>query len=165
VFVQLVVATGNRTGQIVPVSGDKFIIGRAEDCHLRSRSELISRYHCAILLVGNKVVVRDLGSKNGVRLNGTKVNAEHKLENGDKLVIGPLEFFVHIAADCEASIENQIDAGANRLRRAEDSAGEQSDIVFNSTILLNRLETLNRETRAKPEQSEQSVHDLLKKFL
>jgi len=163
VFVQLVVASGNRAGQIVPVLGEKFIIGRAEDCHMRSKSELISRYHCAIL-IGEEVVVRDLGSKNGVRLNGTKVNAEHKLENGDKLVVGPLEFFVHIVPQDEASTKNQTDSDANRLRQADSSADRQDD-AFTSTILLNRLETLNRETKATPEQSEQGVSDLLKKFL
>ena len=96
--VQLVVAAGNRMGQVIPVSEEKFIIGRAVDCHLRPSSELVSRYHCAILL-GDDVLVRDLGSRNGVRLNGEKINTEQKLQNGDKLVIGPLEFYVRIADD------------------------------------------------------------------
>jgi pSer/pThr/pTyr-binding forkhead associated (FHA) protein len=97
-IVQLVVAAGNRTGQVIPVSVEKFIIGRAVDCHLKPSSELISRYHCAIH-VGDEVTVRDLGSRNGVRLNGEKITAEQKLQNGDKLVIGPLEFYVRIASD------------------------------------------------------------------
>ena len=97
-IVQLVVASGNRMGQVIPVSDEKFIIGRAVDCHLKPSSELISRYHCAIL-VGDGVLVRDLGSKNGVRVNGEKIDTEQKLQNGDKLVVGPLEFYVRIASD------------------------------------------------------------------
>jgi len=97
-IVQLVVTAGNRRGQVIPVSEEKFIIGRAVDCHLRPSSELISRYHCAIL-VGDEVVVRDLGSRNGIRLNGEKINTEQKLQNGDKLVVGPLEFYIRMAAD------------------------------------------------------------------
>ena len=100
--VQLVVAAGNREGQVIPVFTDKFIIGRAKDCHLRPTSELISRYHCAIL-VGNEVIVRDLGSRNGVRLNGEKIVTEQKINSGDKLVVGPLEFFVHIDASISAA--------------------------------------------------------------
>lgn len=96
--VQLIVAGGNRAGQVIPVSTEKFIIGRALDCHLKPASELISRYHCA-LLVDTEVVVRDLGSRNGVRLNGEKINTEQKVNNGDRLGIGPLEFFVHISDD------------------------------------------------------------------
>jgi len=109
-IVQLVVAAGNRSGQVIPVSTEKFIIGRAVDCHLRPSSELISRYHCAIL-VGEEVVVRDLGSRNGVRLNGEKISTEQKLRNGDKLVIGPLEFYVHVAA--EGIALEELPSGAN----------------------------------------------------
>ena len=161
-FVQLVVAAGNRAGQVIHVLGEKFIIGRAEDCHLRPRSELISRYHCAIL-VGEGVVVRDLGSKNGVRLNGEKVSAEHKLETGDKLVVGPLEFFVNIVADDRMAIKDRREAGTNR-DEAEDNSDETGS-TFNSTLLLSHLETLNRETRSETRQPEQNVNDLVKKFL
>ncbi|MDR0327070.1 MAG: FHA domain-containing protein [Planctomycetaceae bacterium] len=94
-IVQLVVAAGNRAGQEIPVPVEKFTIGRAADCHLRPASELVSRYHCA-LLVSDGVVVRDLGSRNGVRINGEKINAEQKVNNGDRLAVGPLEFFVKI---------------------------------------------------------------------
>jgi len=97
-IVQLVVAAGNRMGQVIPVTEEKFIIGRAVDCHLKPSSELVSRYHCAIL-VGDEVSVRDLGSKNGVRVNGERTNTEQKLQNGDRLVIGPLDFYVRIACD------------------------------------------------------------------
>ena len=96
--VHLVVASGNRAGQVIPVTVEKFIIGRAADCHLKPTSELISRYHCA-LLVGNDVVVRDLGSRNGVRLNDERISTEQKLNNGDKLAVGPLEFRVCISTD------------------------------------------------------------------
>jgi pSer/pThr/pTyr-binding forkhead associated (FHA) protein len=101
-IVQLVVAAGNRAGQMIPISTEKFIIGRALDCHLKPTSELISRYHCAIL-VGDEVVVRDLGSRNGVRINGDKINAEQQVTNGDKLTVGPLEFFIRILTDTEVS--------------------------------------------------------------
>ena len=110
-FVQLEVASGSREGQVIPVTVKKFIIGRAADCHLKSKSELISRYHCAIL-VGDEVIVRDLGSKNGVRLNGERIISEQKLKQGDYLVIGPLEFFVRIAEDSASTgTSGQYDSG------------------------------------------------------
>ena len=161
-FVQLVVAAGNRAGQVVHVVGEKFIIGRAEDCHLISRSELISRYHCAIL-VGKEVVVRDLGSKNGVWLNGDKVNAQHKLQTGDKLVIGPLEFFVNIIADEKMIEGDSVEAGTNPAASEDNS--DETENTFNSTLLLSHLETLNRETMPEQGRQEQNVNDLVKKFL
>ena len=152
-IVQLVVATGNRTGQTIPVCGSKFIIGRAEDCHMRPQSELISRYHCTIL-VGDKVVVRDLGSKNGVRLNGEKVNTEQTLYNGDRLTIGPLEFYLHIDANAEASTEllELLSVSADGQQPTEEENASVGPGGY-STILLNHLKTLNSEERADPEQT------------
>ena len=96
--VQLVVAAGSRAGQVIPIPGNRFVIGRADDCHLKPRSELISRYHCEIFLDDGEVFVRDMGSKNGVFLNEKQITETRELTNGDKLTIGPLEFFVHIAS-------------------------------------------------------------------
>ena len=109
-IVQLIVASGSRTGQVIPVTVEKFIIGRAADCHLRPMSELISRYHCAIL-VGDEVTARDLGSRNGVRINGEKINTEQKVNNGDKLAVGPLEFFIQISdGDTQELLLGETDA-------------------------------------------------------
>ena len=158
--VQLVVASGNRTGQIIPVSLEKFTIGRADDCHLKARSELISRYHCAIL-VGDEVIVRDLGSRNGVRHNGEKIGAEQKLKNGDKLVIGPLEFYVHIADDASADLPADGLAGTHISWLTLPTDGNASAGSFD-TVLLDHLKSLSPETKTEPEPP---VLDLLKKFL
>ncbi|MBQ1278102.1 MAG: FHA domain-containing protein, partial [Thermoguttaceae bacterium] len=101
--VALKVVGGARTGQTIPISIPQFMIGRADDCHLKPRSELISRYHCAILTDDGYVAVRDLGSKNGVYVNGQRVSIEQELKNGDQLAIGPLEFEVvlTVALKCE----------------------------------------------------------------
>ena len=160
-IVQLVVATGNRAGQIVPVATEKFIIGRAEDCHLKARSELVSRYHCAII-VGDDVVVRDLGSKNGVRLNGEKVSTEQKTKNGDQLVIGPLEFYVHIAADSESVGLLEDGYPDTHISWIDRSSISDRPTDSSAMALLDHLKSLNQEAKTEPEQP---VLDLLKKFL
>ena len=96
--VELKVVGGSRAGMVIPITGSQFMIGRAEDCQLKPRSELISRYHCALLTETSYVAVRDLGSKNGVYVNGERIGVEQELKNGDRLAIGPLEFEIVIAA-------------------------------------------------------------------
>jgi len=141
-IVQLVVASGSRAGHVVPVSTEKFIIGRATDCHLKARSELISRYHCAIL-VGSEVVVRDLGSRNGVRLNGEKITTEQTLKNGDNLVLGPLEFHVHIAPDGNTPADTENHSG---YHLPSDGGGsgvgpqEPTVVLDNPPVNLNALQ-------------------------
>ncbi len=79
-----------------PIPGRKFFIGRAEDCHLRPHSDLISRHHCVILVEEGFVAVRDFGSKNGTYVNGNRVTAEVELKSGDHLKVGQLEFEVRM---------------------------------------------------------------------
>ena len=122
---------------------------------MRPQSELISRYHCTIL-VGDKVVIRDLGSKNGVRLNGERVNTEQTLHNGDKLTVGPLEFYLHIDADAAETSAGLPSVSADG-QQPKEGATEEENIGLGpggySTILLNHLKTLNLEDRAEPEQT------------
>ena len=108
--VQLVVASGSKAGQAIPIQGPKFLIGRADDCHLKPRSDLISRYHCAIVSEDGYVAIRDLGSKNGVYLNGERVPLENELKNGDKLIVGPLEFTVSLSIGTKVPKKPKVDS-------------------------------------------------------
>jgi pSer/pThr/pTyr-binding forkhead associated (FHA) protein len=94
--VQFKVLVGANAGQLIKVPGPKFFIGRSEDCHIRPRSDLVSRHHCVIIQEGAYLAVRDFGSKNGTIVNGARVVGEQELKAGDKLVVGPLEFEVCI---------------------------------------------------------------------
>ncbi len=95
--VKLKVVAGANTGQEVPVGGSKFFIGRAEDCQLRPKSDLISRHHCVILVETDLLAIRDLGSRNGTYVNDERVQGERALRAGDRLKVGPLEFEIHLA--------------------------------------------------------------------
>ncbi len=94
--VKLVVTNGRHAGREIPIKGPKFFIGRAEDCHLRPGSDLVSRHHCVVLVADDGVKVRDFGSKNGTFVNGEQVSPESQLMPGDRLVVGQLDFDVQI---------------------------------------------------------------------
>jgi predicted component of type VI protein secretion system len=67
------------------------LIGRHADCDVRIDSPKISRRHCCLAMAYDRVLVRDLGSRNGVRVNGRAVD-ESRLQNGDELAIGAILF-------------------------------------------------------------------------
>lgn len=90
--VKLRVLEGTNAGQEILLPVKKFFIGRAEECHLRPQSDLISRDHCAIVVEDAQVWINDFGSKNGTFVNGERVRREAPLKNGDRLRVGPLEF-------------------------------------------------------------------------
>ena len=54
--VSLKVVVGANAGKELKVPGPKFFIGRAEDCHLRPKSDLISRHHCVLLIDGLNIL-------------------------------------------------------------------------------------------------------------
>ncbi len=115
--VQLKVIGGSRAGQLITINVPQFLVGRADDCHLKPRSELISRYHCAILSEDGYVAVRDLGSKNGVYLNGTRISLEEELKNGDILLIGPLEFEVVLSVAVKGEMKPKVTSVADVVER------------------------------------------------
>ncbi|MDA7978783.1 MAG: FHA domain-containing protein [Pirellulales bacterium] len=94
--VRLKVLVGKNAGQVIRIAGPKFVIGRADDCHLRPRSDLISRQHCALIVEGDYVAIRDFGSKNGTQVNDRRVEGELELADGDQLSAGPLNFEVQV---------------------------------------------------------------------
>jgi pSer/pThr/pTyr-binding forkhead associated (FHA) protein len=70
------------------------LFGRHEECDVQLNSKKVSRRHCVLAQVNNDyLVIRDLGSTNGVRINGQRV-AEGKLRPGDELQIGNFKYQV-----------------------------------------------------------------------
>ncbi len=63
------------------------LLGRHQECDIQLVSRKVSRRHCCIAQVENYLVVRDLGSTNGIRINGVRV-LEGCLKEGDELTIG-----------------------------------------------------------------------------
>ena len=120
--VKLIVANGKSAGQAIPIAGSKFFVGRAEDCHLRPRSDLVSRHHCALVVEDGRVSIRDFGSKNGTLVNGERVKAERELKNGDQLTIGNLEFRVELSVDVGGKKKPKVKSVEEAAQRTVKSA-------------------------------------------
>jgi hypothetical protein len=67
------------------------LIGRHPECDIVIDSRKISRRHCCIAQINDYLVVRDLDSTNGIRVNGVRV-LEGKILEGDEVLIGNSRF-------------------------------------------------------------------------
>ena len=68
------------------------LLGRSSECQVTIEDPLVSRQHARILIDGDDAVVEDLGSRNGVRVNGQVVQGtKAPLKDGDRLRIGTQE--------------------------------------------------------------------------
>ncbi len=127
--VRLKVLVGKNAGQELAVPGPKFFIGRAEDCQLRPRSDLISRHHCVLLIEDSFVAVRDFGSKNGTIVNDERIVGERELKQGDRLVVGPLEFEVQVHAPAPSKKRPKVESVKEAAARtAEGHRDEKLDV-------------------------------------
>ena len=156
--VQLKVTNGTRAGQLIPINRPRFLIGRAEDCHLKPKSELISRYHCAILSEDGYVAARDLGSKNGVFVNGKRITVEEELKNGDHLIIGPLDFEVVLSVALAAEKKKpKIETMQELVARTVEQSTKAESASASSTDLSDWLmeDDANADTGTKTIQADQ----------
>ena len=80
-------------GPSILIDKPVLLFGRHQECDVQLNSRKVSRRHCCIAQVSDYLVVRDLGSTNGIRINGRQV-AEGKLHPGDELTIGNFRYQV-----------------------------------------------------------------------
>jgi len=66
----------------------EFVVGRGADCQLALDDALVSRRHAIFLAQGEELSVEDLGSRNGVRVNGERITGRTRLADGDRVRIG-----------------------------------------------------------------------------
>lgn len=98
----LLVNEGPAKGRTVAVKMPQFLIGRDPQCQLRAASPIISKRHCAILVRGDKVYLRDLESTNGSFVNDQPIKGEVELHHEDHLKVGPLSFIIQIESTVPA---------------------------------------------------------------
>ena len=83
--------------QLIPLDGtpaidihnDLTLVGRKEDCDLRLNHKSVSKMHCLIVKTDGLLLLRDLGSTNGTRVNGQPVR-QAILQAGARLELGSL---------------------------------------------------------------------------
>jgi pSer/pThr/pTyr-binding forkhead associated (FHA) protein len=97
------------TAPHIAVQRPVLLIGRHLECDVRIDSPKVSRRHCCLAMAYDRLLIRDLGSRNGVRVNGRSVE-EATLHTGDELAIGPILFRL------EAEGENPENLGAPASR-------------------------------------------------
>jgi hypothetical protein len=115
----------------------QFAIGRSSDCQLSLDDPLVSRRHAVLVVRGETVEVEDLGSRNGVLVNGVRVAKPTRLVDGDVLTVGQQQLTIAGAKQGPAHGPRRRVSGTNTPRVADTLVNMDDDA----------LGTLEDETR------------------
>jgi len=127
--VKLRVLSGKSAGQELPIGVARFVIGRAEGCQLRARSDAIGERHCEIEVEPGMVRIRDLGSPTATYVNGERLSsASRELKIGDQLKIGPLEFEVWMSVKMAAKKKPAVGSIGEAAARLAGSKSDDLDL-------------------------------------
>jgi FHA domain len=88
--------------QDIAVPAGVFVIGRGSECQLALDDPQVSRRHAALRVGADGAHLEDLGSRNGVFLNGVRIEKIEPLHDGDQIRIGAQDLGFH-AGDAPAS--------------------------------------------------------------
>jgi pSer/pThr/pTyr-binding forkhead associated (FHA) protein len=103
-------------GTDFPITGT-VTLGRSDACEIQLSSGKVSRQHARITVTDAGLLLEDLGSANGTRINGMVLDGQVALMDGDKVAIDRFELRVSLAP--EAGMED-----ATELAMPEDDATE-----------------------------------------
>ena len=86
------------------------VVGRHPSCDTRLDSLRVSRHHCCMTQENGEVMVRDLGSTNGIRINGQRVEIG-RIRPGDELSIAHIRYRLENGQGHEQTIAEAGGAG------------------------------------------------------
>lgn len=133
-------------GELVPVGGgdpipmirDRLTVGRRESCDICLKFQNVSSTHCEFLLQNGFWVLRDLGSTNGVKINGEKLltRGQRALRPGDEVSIASHRYTIQYTPAAGAEL---------------DAALAQEEDIFSRSLMekagLEKPKTPRRDTR------------------
>jgi pSer/pThr/pTyr-binding forkhead associated (FHA) protein len=85
--IHLEVISGPDQGKTRRFRGIRMVIGRTQECEFKLSDNSVSRRHVELVLGDAGVLLRDLGSGNGTKVNGARVS-EKMLQDGDEISLG-----------------------------------------------------------------------------
>ncbi len=81
-------------GDPIPLMRRTLLVGRRESCDIVLRFANVSAHHCQLTVNGGYWYVKDLKSRNGVKVNGSRT-PEKLLEPGDELSVARHNYIIN----------------------------------------------------------------------
>lgn len=121
-------------GVPAPVMLDRLpmILGRSESADIALAFSSISREHARLFVEDDKLFIEDMGSSNGVQVNGEK-HRKCELAAGDMVQLGVVEF--RVARRGDSTVVIQRAAADERAAAGKSNKGLIAGVVFGGVCL------------------------------
>ncbi|MBS1797662.1 MAG: sigma 54-interacting transcriptional regulator, partial [Acidobacteria bacterium] len=132
-------------GEVFALDADETGVGREAANAIVLADSSVSRRHCTIRRRGDAYFVSDLGSLNGIEVNGRRLE-EMRLEDGDRLTIG--DFKLVFSSDGTFEKTGGVRFDRTEFRLPENSVRLRVEEVFGAmardlTAILQIIEKIN----------------------
>ncbi len=108
----LVMTRGPQPGRQF-VLGDQLMIGRGSTPDISIVDPALSRQHCLVRRVGTQYEIEDLGSTNGVQVNGVPLSSPTRLAEGDEIILGRVVFCYSTADEATVPVTGGASDGSS----------------------------------------------------
>ncbi len=134
----LVQYSGSKVGRRYPLTDPLMVVGRLPTVQIAINDLSVSRQHARFVLIGDHVMVEDIGSSNGTFLNDVRLTGRSELADGDIVRFGTVLFRFFARDNVDGILHDRM------YRMATIDAGTD---VFNKQYLLDTLDTEFRFSR------------------
>ena len=147
----LKVLEGLQPGQEFDLEGEEWVLGRSPECDVVLESAAVSRRHLIVRSDNGRFSVKDLGSRNGTYINGTRVQESAPLRNRDQVLICDI-LFEFLGDETEEPLSGPDPEASSLLAMMADDAGETESASVMATLDMGGSEAkASWNFSAKPE--------------
>ena len=101
-------------GDAIPLTGPKLLVGRRSSCDIKLDFQNVSSHHCEFELRDGYWNIRDLGSSNGIKVNGERCSSKC-IVPGDLVTIAKHAFTIQYEASGDGVAPEDEDPFARSL--------------------------------------------------
>jgi S-DNA-T family DNA segregation ATPase FtsK/SpoIIIE len=124
-------ASGSHAGRKHPLPFGEHILGRGGDAAIVLDHPDVSRRHARLEVGPDGVTVHDLGSKNGIYVEGRRVEGSVHLAHGDSFAFGDLELTIsHPASQVSRALARAGETTVTTARAYEEPPAEGISLVL-----------------------------------
>ncbi len=152
-MLKLIIEDDEGRKTVVPFVRDEITIGRQEGNTIRLTERNVSRRHARLVRQNGHVLVEDLGSYNGIRINGDKIQGQVPVREGDLIQIGDYDLAVQAdqtQAQATAATSPMMPVNAAQAGAALDPVEKPAQRASAATSATMKLPDLGATIPALP---------------